>query len=491
MSTAMGSGRNGRRRVLISESIEFAVVHPTLMCKSKMATEAVEPTQPSSTTQSSRTSKATRTSARRPSNTSQTPRSAPISDPSTSSGPSASYSTGSSYKLDTSRATTSTSSRTSLSSLRESLPEKPRIYDFAEIRSATNNFLAKRYSSSTPSWRCTLRGKDVIIFQRKIRRSMQESELRDKLALICRSHHRSIIKLLGAQMSGGHVYLVYEFVNGANLSDCLRNPRNPDFTVLSKWMSRMQIATDLAEGLDYIHNKTGLSINLVHKHIKSSNIIVTEPSFNAKICNFGTVELCGETAVERKEVQLVKTSGSDEITEEDVPKSSSELKRSDSGALQFEGVTGYMSPEFQSTGIATQKSDVYAFGVVILELLSGEEPVKYKFNKTTRDYQKLSVIETARDVIEGSATSGGGSGGEDVEGRLRRWMDRRLKDSFPVQLAEKVTRVALECVHVDPDKRPGMSRVAGKISKLYMESSNWSDSVRVPTEISVSLAPRD
>uniref|UniRef100_A0A5B7BAN5 Putative lysM domain receptor-like kinase 3 n=1 Tax=Davidia involucrata TaxID=16924 RepID=A0A5B7BAN5_DAVIN len=460
------------------------------MCKTKMATEAVEPTS-TSTTRSSRTSqRTTRTSTPRPpSNTSQTPRSAPTSDPSTSSGPSANYSTGSSYRLDTSRATTSTSSQTSLSSLRESLPENPHIYDFAEIRSATNNFLAKRYSSSSsPSWRCKLRGKDVIVFQRKFRRSIETSELKERLGVICRSHHSSIIKLPGASISGGHIYLVYDFVNGANLSDCLRNPRNPDFTVLSTWMSRMQIAADLADGFDYIHNNTGLSINLVHKHIKSSSIIVTEPLFNAKICHFATAELCGETAVERKEVQLLKRSGSNEITEEEeeeeVPKSRSELKRSDSRVLQFEGVRGYMSPEFQSTGIATQKSDVFAFGVVILELLSGEEPVKYKFDKTTRDYRKTSVIEMARDAIEGSATSGGG------EGRLRRWVDRKLKDSFPVEVAEKITRVALECVHVDPDKRPDMRRVAGKISKLYLQSKKWSETVRVPTDFSVSFAPR-
>ena len=61
---------------------------------------------------------------------------------------------------------------------------------------------------------------------------------------------------------------------------------------------------------------------------------------------------------------------------------------------------------------------------------------------------------------------------------------------FPVEIAEKVARVALECVHMDPDKRPDMGLIAGKISKLYLESRIWSDNVRMPTDISVSLAPR-
>ncbi|CAI8592430.1 unnamed protein product [Vicia faba] len=140
-----------------------------------------------------------------------------------------------------------------------------------------------------------------------------------------------------------------------------------------------------------------------------------------------------------------------------------------------------MSPEFQSSGVATQKSDVYAFGVVILELLSGEEPLKFKFDEKSRDFVRKSVIESARSAVDG------GEGG--VEGKLRMWVDRRLKDSFPVDVAEKLTRVALECVHVDPDQRPNMGRVAGKISTLYLKSKHWSDNMKLP-DMSFSLAPR-
>ncbi|KAF8114746.1 hypothetical protein N665_0034s0085 [Sinapis alba] len=398
------------------------------MCKSKMGVNASEPTR----TRSQRRQHSTKRS------------------PSTTTTDTTNTATSSNSNKT---ASSSVTSRTSLASLRQSLPENPHIYDVSEIRTATNNFLANRLSSSSSkaSWRCTLRGKEVVVFQRKFRRRIAKDELKDRLSDICRSHHGSIINLLGASVSD-HIYLVYEHVNGASLADCLRNPKNPNFTVLSNWTSRIQIATDLAHGLDYIHNKTGLKIeNLVHNHIKSSSVIVTEPDFNAKICHFGTAQLCGETDGSR-----------------------------DSRAVRFEGVRGYMSPEFRDSGVATQRSDVFAFGVMMLELLTGEEPLRYRYEKSTGDFERTSVIETAKAAIDGG----------DVEGRLRRWMDRRLGDSFPVTVVEKLMRLALECVEDEAVNRPEMGRVAGKISQLYLESEKWSANMKRPVDITVSYAPR-
>ncbi|KAK8319830.1 hypothetical protein V6Z12_A13G270400 [Gossypium hirsutum] len=438
------------------------------MCKTKKATDASEPRPVLSRSQRTRPSHSPGAQSSSLSHSAIPSSSNPASD---------FYTSSSLYnKATSSGAGTSISSRTSLSSLRESLPENPHIYHISEIRAATNNFLAKRYSSSSSTataacWRCNLRGRDTVVFQRKFRHKIQTSQLKERLSVICRSHHMSIIKLLGASVvvpigsetsvSGDHIYLVYEFVEGSNLVDCLRNPRNPSFTVLSNWMSRMQIATDLAHGIDYVHNKTGLNLSIVHNHIKSSSIIVTEPSFNAKICHFGTAQLWAK-----------------QITEEAKATSLRKLKRSDSGDRQFEGVRGYMSPEFRSSGVATQKSDVFSFGVVILELFSGEEALKYRFDKKTGNFVRTSLMDTAE-----AATAEGSDG-------LRRWIDGRLNDSFPVDVAQKLIRLALDCVHVDPDKRPDMGRVAGKISKLFLESKKWSDNVNIPTGISVSLAPR-
>ncbi|KAL6204311.1 hypothetical protein ACLB2K_021579 [Fragaria x ananassa] len=122
--------------------------------------------------------------------------------------------------------------------------------DTSEISSSTNNFLSHRLSSSSTStstsWRCTLRGKDAVVFQRKSRTPIDLPDLQQSLSLISRSHHTSLIKLLGASLSGSYVYLVYEFVDGANLADCLRNPNNPSFTVLSSSRSNPNDTSEIS-----------------------------------------------------------------------------------------------------------------------------------------------------------------------------------------------------------------------------------------------------
>ncbi|OMO95695.1 hypothetical protein CCACVL1_05309 [Corchorus capsularis] len=137
-----------------------------------------------------------------------------------------------------------------------------------------------------------------------------------------------------------------------------------------------------------------------------------------------------------------------------------------------------MAPELQFSGLVTQKCDVYAYGVVVLELLSGQEALKFFVDEGNGGYKRLSVIDTAREA------AAGGSGG------VRRWVDRRLKDSYHVEVAEKMVLLALECVEEDPAKRPDMSKIVGQVSKLYLESKNWADKIGLPTDISVSMAPR-
>ncbi|KAL2938410.1 hypothetical protein RDABS01_021859 [Bienertia sinuspersici] len=327
------------------------------MCKTKMAADAIQPKTPS------------------PRHNNRKQPSSSVSPPNNKNKH---HSTTTTTTITTTTSSSTThSSRNSLSSLRGSLPQNPHFYDFSELRKATNNFLFNNFTTSSSSssrcWRCNLHGKDVIIFQRKSYNihALNPQNIRLKISSICKSHHIAIVNLLGASISGEYVYLVYEFINnGSNLYDLLHNKNNSNFTVLDSWMSRMQIAADLANGVNYIHNDAGLDDNFVHNHIKSSSVMVTEPSFNAKICHFGTAELCGEPIEDRENHRNNYNDDHNNketrSVDEEKQATSSSKKFTRSNSVKFNGTTGYMSPEFQKSGVGSQKSDVYAFGVVLV-----------------------------------------------------------------------------------------------------------------------------
>ncbi|XP_050125686.1 uncharacterized protein LOC126602907 [Malus sylvestris] len=147
--------------------------------------------------------------------------------------PYANFSTNDNFRYNFSKSSTS-SSVTSLKSFKASLPENPQIYDLSEIHSTTSNFLARRHLSYS-SWHCFLHSKDIVIFQRKSGLPISLPDLERRLSLNSKSYYSSLIKILGSSLSC--IYLVYEFVVDANLSDCLRNPKNLSYTILSSWLS--------------------------------------------------------------------------------------------------------------------------------------------------------------------------------------------------------------------------------------------------------------
>ncbi|CAA6655511.1 unnamed protein product [Spirodela intermedia] len=275
----------------------------------------------------------------------------------------------------------------------------------------------------------------------------------------------------------------------------------------------MQVAADVAQGLQYIHhftagitasplsrsdNRRHSSIRRrpIHDRIKASSIVITEIDRRAKICHFGAVELARGTSCSDSDGD-----GTEMEVSEDLPAAPSKVRRSGSAKVKLEGTRGYIAPEVRLGGSASQKSDVFAFGVVLLELITGDEPVKYTYDGEKKGYEMVSLIESARRLmgieeqgreVEGEMASCGEdqSAVDERRRRIRSWVDRRLKDSFPVEVAERAARVALDCVQPVAEKRPDMVRVAAKLSALLMQSKSWAEQLRFPEEQTVSLAPR-
>ncbi|XP_074580454.1 lysM domain receptor-like kinase 3 [Curcuma longa] len=376
-----------------------------------------------------------------------------------------------------STSTSSTSSSAAAVQLRLSLSAQDSrrfvLYPFDEILSATGGFLSPPLTPSADSWRCLLRGADAVVLRRRFRGD--PAFLPSRIAALCRSHHCSFADILGASLDADdHLYLVYAFVTGPSLAHCLRNPQNPSFTPLSTWLSRIQVAADLAQGLEYIHHHSEAAAvavagtpgrrqrqGTVHNQVTSSSVMVVEPGLRAKICHFGAAELAGEIP------------GSDS-NEEEANTEPLRLMRNWSRGRKIEGTRGYIAPEVLAGGTISRRSDVYAFGVVLLELISGEEPVRYRFCRDTGAIENASVVETARKAMREET--------EEVEdrrrGRIRQWVDRRLGDSFPVEAAEKVVRVALRCVAEEAEARPDMVWVAGQLSKLLLQAKAWDEKVK-------------
>uniref|UniRef100_A0A2P2JQ41 Protein kinase domain-containing protein n=1 Tax=Rhizophora mucronata TaxID=61149 RepID=A0A2P2JQ41_RHIMU len=163
-----------------------------------------------------------------------------------------------------------------------------------------------------------------------------EREFENELRLLVKLQHQNIIFLMGCCIHRGTRFLVYEMMQNGSLESQLHGPTHE--TKLT-WHLRMKIAVDIARGLEYLHEHCNPPI--IHRDLKSSNILL-DSNFNAKLSDFGLATPAG---IHKDNIEL-------------------------------SGTLGYVAPEYLLDGKLTDKSDVYAFGVVLLELLTGRKPVE-------------------------------------------------------------------------------------------------------------------
>uniref|UniRef100_A0ACD5ZD96 Uncharacterized protein n=1 Tax=Avena sativa TaxID=4498 RepID=A0ACD5ZD96_AVESA len=254
----------------------------------------------------------------------------------------------------------------------------------------------------------------------------------EELKILQKVNHSNLVKLEGFCINSatGDCFLVYEYVENGSLDLCLLDRAR---AARLDWRARLHVALDLAHGLQYIHEHTWPRV--VHKDVKSSNVLL-DARMRAKIANFG----------------LAKT-GHNAVT------------------THIVGTQGYIAPEYLVDGLVTTKMDVFAYGVVLLELVSGRE--------AAGDGGELLLADAEERVFRGRE--------EKMEARAAAWMDPVLAEqSCPPGSVATVMSVARACLQRDPAKRPSMVDVAYTLSRAdeyFTDYSGESVSVNGSGEI--------
>ncbi|CAL0311187.1 unnamed protein product [Lupinus luteus] len=230
-----------------------------------------------------------------------------------------------------------------------------------------------------------------------------EKEFRVEVEAIGHVRHKNLVRLLGYCIEGTDRMLVYEYVNNGNLDQWLHGAMRHEGYLT--WEARIKILLGTAKALAYLHE--AIEPKVVHRDIKSSNILI-DSDFNAKVSDFGLAKLL--------------EAGESHVT------------------TRVMGTFGYVAPEYANSGLLNEKSDVYSFGVLLLEGITGRDPVDYG-----RPAHEVNLVDWLKMMV-------GNRRSEEV-------LDENIEVKPSTRTLKRVLLTALRCVDPDSEKRPRMSQV--------------------------------
>ncbi|CAM0946374.1 unnamed protein product [Alopecurus aequalis] len=315
--------------------------------------------------------------------------------------------------------TSSSSSSALVSSDARAAAEAMTLYKYSDLEKATAGFSEERRIADASVYRAVING-DAAAVKRVA------GDVSGEVGILKRVNHSSLVRLSGLCVHHGDTYLVFEFAENGALSDWLHGVGGGTLV----WKQRVQAAFDVADGLNYLHNYTNPPC--VHKNLKSSNVLL-DADLRAKVSSFA---LARSVPAGADGAQLTR---------------------------HVVGTQGYLAPEYLEHGLITPKLDVFAFGVILLELLSGKEAT---FDGGDKRGETLLWESAEGLVVEG----------EDARGKVRAFMDPRLGDDYPLDLAVAVASLALRCVAREPRGRPSMDEVFVTLSAVYNSTLDWDPS---------------
>ncbi|XP_065851866.1 probable receptor-like protein kinase At2g42960 [Euphorbia lathyris] len=277
-----------------------------------------------------------------------------------------------------------------------------RDLEFSTNRFAAENILGEGGYGVVYKGRL-INGTEVAVKKLLNNLGQAEKEFRVEVEAIGHVRHKNLVRLLGFCIEGVHRMLVYEYVNNGNLEQWLHGAMR-HHGILT-WEARMKVLLGTAKALAYLHE--AIEPKVIHRDIKSSNILIDD-EFNAKVSDFGLAKLLD--------------SGESHIT------------------TRVMGTFGYVAPEYANTGLLNEKSDIYSFGVLLLEAVTGRDPVDY-----ARPADEINLVEWLK-VMVGTRKA------EEV-------VDPNLEVKPTTRALKRALLVSLRCVDPDSEKRPKMSHV--------------------------------
>ncbi|XP_048321268.2 probable LRR receptor-like serine/threonine-protein kinase At1g53430 [Ziziphus jujuba] len=286
-------------------------------------------------------------------------------------------------------------------------------FTLRQMKAATHNFdPANKIGEGGfgPVYKGVLSDGGVIAVKQLSAKSKQGNrEFINEVGMISALEHPNLVRLYGCCIEGNQLLLVYEYMENNSLASALFG--NEEKTIRLDWPTRKKICLGVARGLAYLHEESRLKI--VHRDIKATNVLL-DKNLNAKISDFGLAKL------DEEENTHIST--------------------------RIAGTIGYMAPEYATRGYLTDKADVYSFGIVALEIVSG------KSNTSYRPKEEFTYLLDWAYVLQ-------------ERGKLLDLVDPSLGSNYSKEEALTMLNLGLLCTNTSPSLRPTMTSVVSMLEQ--------------------------